>query len=645
MQAITQPKISLLSSVRTQIVTVSIFAVVIAVLVTQFVTITTTRNEVEDATNNDLSALANASSVAISNLLEEQVGLLQVLTDNRGLELRARQQSESYGGNLDAARDQLAQLNNEWLTSTDSSPLIQGILNRDASNSLREFQANFPGHIEVFATDAYGALIAASGRTSNYDQFGEEWWQRAWNNGRGAIYMDNRFQFDESAGAEGLIIAVPIEDENGVVGVLRATYSFNDIETLINNSRFGETGHIVLVNSDGGILTDPNLSASERVLEEFPELLIQGAAETDDLISMNDEQGRKSFARFVPVGVEGRQSVVNNLGWYVVVLETEEEAFTPITESLNAIILPILGIIGVLLFISFLLARRLTRPLTRLRQAAQQLINQKWDTRVDVRERNELGELAYTFNVMAGQLQGFVDEMDARIREQTRDLQAVIDVSNQITNLLDANRLLQDIVDLTKERFRLYHAHVYLLDEDGETLVLAAGAGHVGRQMVSENRRITLQNLNSVVATAGRARKSVVIHDVELAETFLPHPLLPDTRSELAVPLLARGRLVGVLDVQSDQGRYFTGQTLTILETLGNQIGVAISNATLYQIAERTSRHEHALSAITQQLQGAANVEEVLQVAVRELGKALRVPHTAIQLDVTAQSEDNPIKN
>jgi GAF domain-containing protein len=147
------------------------------------------------------------------------------------------------------------------------------------------------------------------------------------------------------------------------------------------------------------------------------------------------------------------------------------------------------------------------------------------------------------------------------------------------------------------------------------------------------------------VATAGRSRTSVVINNVELSETFLPHPLLPDTRSELAVPLMARGQLVGVLDVQSNQANYFTEQTLTILETLGNQIGVAISNATLYQVSERTSRHDHALSAITQQLQGATNVDEVLQVAVRELGKALRVPHTAIQLDMTTNNEADVVNN
>lgn len=221
----------------------------------------------------------------------------------------------------------------------------------------------------------------------------------------------------------------------------------------------------------------------------------------------------------------------------------------------------------------------------------------------------------------------------------SRGFEAVLDVNKQISTILDTNRLLQDVVDLTKERFRLYHAHIYLVDELGENVLLTAGAGHVGRQMVSERRSISLQNLRSIVATAGRTQQSVIINDVGLAETFLPHPLLPDTRAELAVPLVARGELIGVLDVQSDQANYFDVQTLSILETLGNQVAVALSNATLYQVAERTSRHEQALGSIAQRLQGAANVEEVLQVAVRELGKALRVPHTAIQLDMANTSE------
>lgn len=644
MQAIQQPKISIFSSVRTQLVIVSIFAVIIAVLITQFVTISTTQNEIKKGANSNLAAIASSSSVAISNLLSEQAALLRVLTDNRGLELRARQQSESYGSDLEEVREQIQEIDGQWAISADNSPLVQGILNRDASTSLRQFQLNFPNQVEVFATDSYGALVAATTRTSDYDQSDEEWWLRAWNNGNGALYIDRRIQLDASTGVYGLIIAVPIEDADGVVGVLRATYSLSSIQTLVDNSQFGETGHIALVNSDGEVLAVPGFIGGDIVLDEFREILLnQDETAPDELTVITDENELQAVVQFSRISSGGTLSALDDLGWYVLALQEEDEALAPVNESLNAVIVPVVAIVLVMILISFLLARRLTSPLTKMRQAAQQLINQQWETRVDVKERNELGELAYTFNVMAGQLQAFVDEMDSRIQEQTRDLRAVIDVSNQISNLLDPNRLLQDVVDLTKERFRLYHAHIYLLDEEGEILMLAAGAGHVGRQMVSEQRRISLQNLTSVVATAGRTRESVIINDVELSETFLPHPLLPDTRSELAVPLIARGQLVGVLDVQSDQINYFTDQTLTVLETLGNQISVAISNATLYQVAERTSRHEQALSSIAQRLQGATNVDEVLQVAVRELGKALRVPHTAIQLDMT-ENEGSPIK-
>jgi signal transduction protein with GAF and PtsI domain len=115
----------------------------------------------------------------------------------------------------------------------------------------------------------------------------------------------------------------------------------------------------------------------------------------------------------------------------------------------------------------------------------------------------------------------------------------------------------------------------------------------------------------------------------------LSHPLLPDTRSELAIPLIARGELLGVLDMQSDKVFYFETDIQSTLEVLGTQIATALSNARLFANAERTSRHEQALGVITRSIEGATNVDDVLQTAVRELGKALRVPHTAIELQLT----------
>jgi len=132
-----------------------------------------------------------------------------------------------------------------------------------------------------------------------------------------------------------------------------------------------------------------------------------------------------------------------------------------------------------------------------------------------------------------------------------------------------------------------------------------------------------------------RSRRDVIIQDVTESPTFLPHPLLPDTHSELAVPLISRGQVLGVLDIQSAAIGYFDEDMLGVMMLLANQIATALSNARLYETASRVSRHEQALGTIERQIQNAVDIDDLLQTAVRELGKALRVPHTAIELKLS----------
>ncbi len=232
-------------------------------------------------------------------------------------------------------------------------------------------------------------------------------------------------------------------------------------------------------------------------------------------------------------------------------------------------------------------------------------------------------------------LQAAVIDSEARSTE----LQTVVDVGTQVSTILEVDRLLRDVSDLTKERLRLYHSHIYLLNEVGDTLVLAAGAGAVGRQMVAQKRSIPVYNEHSIVATAARTRKEVIVNEVRQSPTFLPHPLLPDTRSELAAPLIARGELIGVIDLQSDAVDFFTPSKYSVAKLMAAQIAVAISNARLYETSERISRRERALGTIDRKIQGAMSMDEILQTTVRELGKALRVPYTAIELQMTPKAD------
>lgn len=223
-----------------------------------------------------------------------------------------------------------------------------------------------------------------------------------------------------------------------------------------------------------------------------------------------------------------------------------------------------------------------------------------------------------------------------------RNLQSVVELNSSVASILNVEQLLQDVVDLLKDRFGLYHAHIYLYDEQTGLLRLAAGAGYIGELMVAERRTIELANPESIVARAGRSFQSVVVNDVNIAPDFLPHPLLPDTQSEFAVALMARGGLAGVLDVQSEQRNFFTPDEVRIIELAASQVSTALSNALLFQAVQQASAHEQALGNINRSIEQASSVDDILQATVRELGKALRIPYAAIELQLdTTQSPDS----
>jgi len=165
---------------------------------------------------------------------------------------------------------------------------------------------------------------------------------------------------------------------------------------------------------------------------------------------------------------------------------------------------------------------------------------------------------------------------------RARDLETVAVVSTTASTTLDPDELLQSVVDLTKERFNLYHAHIYLADESWNTLLLAAGAGEIGRQMVMTGHAIQMNAERSLVARATRERAALIANDARIEPDFLPSPFLPDTRSEMAVPMISGDKVIGVFDIQSDQTGRFSQEDANIYTTLALQVAVALQNARLY---------------------------------------------------------------
>jgi PAS domain S-box-containing protein len=190
---------------------------------------------------------------------------------------------------------------------------------------------------------------------------------------------------------------------------------------------------------------------------------------------------------------------------------------------------------------------------------------------------------------------GFVHDItdmkqaQAIMAKQAQELQTVANLSTAVSTTLNTEQLLQEVVDRTKESFNLYHAHIYLLDETSGVLKLAAGAGEVGAQMVAAGYSIPADHPHSLVAQAAQSKQGVIVNNVAADPAFLPNPLLPDTKSEMAVPMIVGNKVVGVLDIQADTVDYFTHTDVNIQTTLAAQTAVALENARAFEQARQST--------------------------------------------------------
>jgi len=230
------------------------------------------------------------------------------------------------------------------------------------------------------------------------------------------------------------------------------------------------------------------------------------------------------------------------------------------------------------------------------------------DRSVTATSNDEFGILSEAFNTMTAKLRESITTLEQNVEARTRDLKTVSEISSATATTLETERLLQQVVDLSKERFNLYHSHIYLLDDPGENLVLTSGAGEVGRKMVAEKRSIPLNNERSVVARAAREKKGVTVNDVTQAPDFLPNPLLPDTHAELAVPMIVGNKVIGVFDIQSEVIGRFTDSDVDVQTTLAAQIATSIQNVRSFEHAEQSLKQldaqryaldQHSIVAIT----------------------------------------------
>jgi GAF domain-containing protein/ABC-type sugar transport system substrate-binding protein len=167
-----------------------------------------------------------------------------------------------------------------------------------------------------------------------------------------------------------------------------------------------------------------------------------------------------------------------------------------------------------------------------------------------------------------------------RIEERAVRLQAATEVSRAASSILNPDELIQQVVELIRERFNLYYVGLFMLDEGERYALLHAGTGDPGKQMVLQGHRLEVGG-NSMIGWCIANQKARIALDVGQEAVRFENPLLPATRSELALPLLARGMAIGAITIQSEREAAFSDSDVTILQSMADQLANAIENTRL----------------------------------------------------------------
>lgn len=342
---------------------------------------------------------------------------------------------------------------------------------------------------------------------------------------------------------------------------------------------------------DGNELDAEGFSAyGDRYLEPSPFLVKNFDTMTSPIVEpeiYTDEYGSFISAYAPILAPDGRQ-----VG--VVALDIAADTITQEQRQLlvQSIVI-FLGVLAMGIILGNLVGNALTKPVTKLAQGALAFASGEFSQRVEINTHDEIGDLAKTFNGMAGEIQGMIGNLENRVIERTSaankraaQFKTVADVGKIITSFRNLSELLQQTTHLIRENFGYYHAGIFLLDERKEYAVLTAANSEGGQRMLEKKHQLKVGETSIVGYTIENTKARIAL-DVGKDAVYFDNPELPETRSEMALPLVVGGQVLGALDVQSRESQAFSEDDISTLQILADQIAVAIQNANLFNENEK----------------------------------------------------------
>ena len=466
---------------------------------------------------------------------------------------------------------------------------------------------------------------------ADFDVTGRPWYVDAGpdsNPDKDAVWSDPYLD----AALNGIVItnSAPVYDNFGrFYGVVAQDIQLTKISEIVTNIHVGETGYAFLIDQDRRLIAMPNSGYEDLGLD--PESTPLGNELTNE--DLNNLGGDfNAIVREMISGKEGLSKItINGIERFIIYRPIQGANFSlaiivpyqemlietlNVKEQLNrenstALAISIFVVLGIFLLtsvITIFFANNLIAPLISLTGTAEEMAKGNLNVQAEVSEQNEIGKLASTLNSMASELKTSIDTLEMRVVERTKEVQqrrdeletankqiqrratqfeALAQVAQSISSIRDPQELLPRVVTVVSEYYGFYHVGIFLIDEANEYAVLTAANSAGGRKMLERQHRLKVGEQGIVGSVTGTGKPRIAL-DVGTDAVFFNNPDLPDTHSEMALPLHSEGKVIGALDVQSTESGAFTNDDVQTLSLLAGQVSLAIENARLFESSGRT---------------------------------------------------------
>lgn len=469
-------------------------------------------------------------------------------------------------------------INSRTLIEHDTSNLIlQSSVRSHLRNSLQYFK-------ELIIINAEGQVILSTERSSitlEGNDYSNE-----------TFFLDGlketNFEIEADFPQPGEITAVasiPISNPRGDrIGVLLGRTNMDSINAIMSEyAGLGATGEAYLVNTDHLMLSISRFQHEGHIPGETV-IDTSGIAEVLDTFS--NHQGIYESYR-------GRNSIavyhwMPRLKSVLVIEQDRSEAISQVNRAITLNSITALFAVLLAAGASLLIAQSIGNPISDLAHTATQIAAGDIAQTPHIIRRDEIGTLALAFNSMTDQLQSLISDLENRVARRTQELEersnylaASAEVGRAASSILNVDELITEVVNIIRDEFNLYYVGIFVIDEIDEWAILAAGTGDAGRRMLRNNHKLRIGG-DSMIGQCIDKGEAVIALDIGEEAVHFENPYLPQTRSEGALPLKSRGQTLGAITVQSDQPAAFNEDIIIVLQTMADQVALAIDNANLF---------------------------------------------------------------